>query len=88
MAHPLIWIVAGFVLLFCFAAACALAVRRDEAAALAAAQAAGAILVLLVVVLAVWWREAGLMPVALAAVLLSFPGALVMAGLLKREIDQ
>ncbi|RYY15851.1 MAG: hypothetical protein EON55_05545 [Alphaproteobacteria bacterium] len=81
----MMWLVAAFVFLLCFIAACTLSIRRDEAAALSAAQAASAILVLLIVVLAVWWQQLFLISIGLTAVLLAFPSALVIAGLLKRD---
>lgn len=87
MAALTAWALAACLFLLCFAGSCALAVRRDEAAALSAAQAASAILVLLVVVLAVWWQQLFLLSIGLAAVLLAFPSTLVIAGLLKRDIE-
>lgn len=83
----MMWFVAAFIFLLCFIAACALSVRRDEAASLSAAQAASSVLVLLIIVLAVWWQQLFLVSIGLAAVLLAFPSALVIAGLLKRDLD-
>lgn len=81
----MMWLIAAFAFLLCFIAACALSVRKDEAASLSAAQAASAVLVLLIVVLAMWWQQLFLISIGLTAVLLAFPSALVIAGLLKRE---
>lgn len=88
MAGLTMWIAAAFALLACFAATCALTLRHDPARALAAAQTASGVLILLIVVLSIWWNESSLLTVALAAVLLAFPGALVMARLLTGQRER
>lgn len=84
----IVWAAAAFALLLAFAATVMLTVRRGEAVALAALQGASSLLVLLLLVLGVWFGETSLFSIALAAVLLSFPGALVMARILTRRLDE